>query len=53
MRVLLCFLVHGVLIAPLAEFAEFQALFQGFLVLVALIAGALAIFAFQFDEVFL
>lgn len=45
--------MHCVLIAPLTELTEFQALFQGFLVLVTLIAGALAIFAFQFDEVFL
>lgn len=45
--------VKSVLVAPLAEFAEFQALFQGFLVLVAIIASALTIFTFQFDEVFL
>jgi len=45
--------MHSVLIAPLAEFAEFQALFQGFLVLVAVVASALTIFAFKFDEVFL
>ena len=45
--------MHSVLVAPLAEFAEFQALFQGFLVFVAIIASALAIFALEFDEVFL
>lgn len=45
--------MHDVLVAPLAEFAEFQALFQGFLVLVAVIASALAIFALEFDDVFL
>lgn len=40
-------------ITPLTEFAEFQALFQGFLVLVAVVASAFAIFAFKFDEVLL
>ena len=45
--------MHGVLIAPLTEFTEFQALFQGFLVLVAVVASALAILAFEFDEIFL
>lgn len=45
--------MHDVLVAPLAEFAEFQAFFQSLFVLVTLISGALAIFAFEFDEVFL
>jgi hypothetical protein len=45
--------VHGVFVAPLTEFAEFQALFQGFLVFVAVVTSALTIFTFKFDEILL
>jgi hypothetical protein len=45
--------MNNVFIAPLAKFAQFQAIFQSFLVFVALIPSALAILAFEFDEVFL
>ena len=45
--------MHHVLFAPFAEFVEFQALLERFLVFVAVISDAFAIGTLQFDQVVL